>query len=210
MKEALVHVTRPDQAEQMRVIRNSCREFMTNDRHEITPEEQQAWFDSIHDSHLVWPFLYKPRPTARYPEPFGYGLIRRLGDKWWLSGGLLPAWRGKGYGTDLFCELAHFVHDQLEDTAYLTVWEHNLVAIATYKKIGFVFDAMIVDAYSPPIMVMSLPRTISLRMHKLTCPLCGIVTNRTRGPTSPTGAVAEHGDCLGRGATAKWEPEEVQ
>jgi GNAT superfamily N-acetyltransferase len=209
MKDALVHVTRLDQAEQMRVIRNACREFMTNNRREITAEEQAQWFLSIQDSETILPFLYKPRPDHMYPKPFGFGLLRKERDKWWLTGGILPEWRGKGYGKDLFAELADYVH-HLGETAWLTVWEHNERAMATYKSLGFVVESVVVDAYSPPILVMCLPPAMSLRMHKLVCPLCGIVTTRTRGPKQRTGQLPDHGDCLGAGTIVDWQPCEIQ
>lgn len=208
MKEALIPVTRPEQAERMRIIRNACREFMTNDQHEITAAEQRRWFELIKDSRVMLPFLYKPLPDRRLPEPFGFGLIRKKDDKWWLTGGLLPDWRGKGYGIDLFTELADYVHAR-GDTAWLTVWESNVRARKTYESIGFTVESVFVDAHAPPILIMNLlPRP--LRKFKLTCPLCGIVTNQTRGPRSTTGQISEHGDCLGAGAIVTWMPVEIQ
>jgi len=209
MKDALIPVTRLDQAEEMRVIRNACREWMTNDRMEISRAMQVEWFLSIAVREDVLPFLYKPRPDHMYPRPFGYGLLRKQNDKWWLSGGLLPEWRGKGYGKDLFAELAEYVH-ALGETAWLTVWEHNERGLATYKSLGFTVQSIVVDAYSPPILLMCLPPDVSFRMHKLTCPLCGIVTNRTRGPKQRAGTISEHGDCLGAGSIVDWEACDLQ
>lgn len=209
MKDALVHVTTPEQAERMRVIRNDCREFMTNDQHEITADEQQQWFASIKDDANILPFLYKPLPQQFYPEPFGFGLLRCVSDKWWLTGGLLKEWRGKGYGEGLFDDLAHYVH-QMGHTAWLTVLETNDAGIATYKKLGFVVDSVMVAAQSVPVLVMSLQPVQALRMHKLVCPICRIVTNRTRGPRTVMGIVAEHGDCPGNGSRVPWIPMELQ
>jgi GNAT superfamily N-acetyltransferase len=214
MKDALIHVTRLDQAEEMRVIRNACREWMTNDRLEISREQQVQWFLTIQRQHeegdeSVLPFLYQPRPDHLFPRPFGYGLLRKQDGKWWLSGGLLPEWRGKGYGKGLFGELADYVH-ALRETAWLTVWEHNERGLATYKSLGFTVQSIVVDAYAPPILVMCLPPDVSFRMHKLVCPLCGIATNKTRGPKQRTGIIREHGDCLGAGATVDWEACEIQ
>ena len=135
----LVHVTRLDQAETMRVIRNSCREFMTNDTHEILPTEQQAWFESIRNSETVLPFIYQPRRGAA----MGYGLIRFERDKWWVSGGLLPAHRGQGIGKDLFFELADYVN-ALGHTCWLTVWQWNEPAWRTYQALGFICEPPIV------------------------------------------------------------------
>lgn len=197
----------------MRQIRNTCREFMTNDRHEILPDEQQAWFETIRGRDDILPFLFKPRPEAMYPKPFGYGLLRKMNEKWWVSGGLLPDWRGKGYGKWLFTSLTERVHAINED-AWLTVWEHNERAVKTYQGIGYQFEAMKVDAYSPPIMIMVSKMADRLRMHRLLCPICGVVTNKTRGPYAKTGLVAEHPPggprCPGSELIAPWVPDEVQ
>lgn len=151
----LVHVTRIEQAQEMRVVRNACREFMTGDQHEITPDEQTAWFASLPplQDETVLPFLYRPR---RAPT-MGYGLIRLIGDRWWVSGGLLPEYRGKGYGTDLFWELTAYVHAKRQ-TSWLHVFEDNLVARRTYTKLGYVEDGATIDGapFARAILTMKM------------------------------------------------------
>lgn len=136
MNRGLIHVTRPDQAERMRIMRNSCREFMTGDQHEITAEEQAQWFAGLPDDATVLPFLYD---GGRRPyEIVGYGLIRKMDDRWWVSGGLLPEHRGKGLGKDLFLELADYVHQAKHTPCWLKVFASNARAWKTYEAIGFV------------------------------------------------------------------------
>jgi ribosomal protein S18 acetylase RimI-like enzyme len=156
MISVLLHVASPEQAEVMRVIRNTCREFMTNDRSEISVERQLEWFQSIKDDPFTVPFLFRP---DGFEAPIGYGLLRsvehKLEARWWLSGGLLPEWRGKGYGKVLFGELARLVH-QLKQPAWLTVWEDNKPAVRTYESLGFVAESVFVDAHMPPVLFMKL------------------------------------------------------
>lgn len=154
MDDSLIHVTTFEQAELMRQIRNTCREFMTNNNGEISPAQQRAWFQSIKDNQdelRIFPFLYEPRRGRG--EPLGYGIIRYQGPtgpnlktepKWILSGGLLPAWRGKGLGVDLFWELADYVHQAFKATAWLTVWQSNERAWRSYLKAGFVCEPPII------------------------------------------------------------------
>lgn len=116
-----------NQMERLRRIRNSCREFMTRDTHEITIEEQAAWAKSL-DRTVCCPFLLWVEGDA-----IGYGLIRKEGEQWWLSGGLLPEWRGKGWGTILFGLLLM----KAPRPVYLEVKLSNRKAVRLYAKLGF-------------------------------------------------------------------------
>lgn|SRR5574341_727751 len=136
----LIRVMEIGQAEHMRQIRNSCRQFMTNDQREISVDDQQRWFQSIIVSDAVLPFLYQPQA-----DPIGYGLLRRIDDRWWVSGGLLPDHRGRGHGRALFAELAAYV-EGFGETCWLTVFESNIAARRTYETLGFVFIERTVSA----------------------------------------------------------------
>lgn len=113
--------------EAMRQIRNACREFMTRDTHEITEEEQAAWVEGL-DRAACCPCLLFVKG-----EPIGYGLLRKEGEQWWLSGGLLPEWRGKGWGTILFGLLLM----KAPRPVYLEVKLSNRKAVRLYAKLGF-------------------------------------------------------------------------
>lgn len=133
----LVHVTRLEQALEMREIRNACRLFMTENPREISIDEQIAWFERIKDDPKWAPFLLLPR---RRLDALGYGLVRQLDSgKWVVSGGLMPKYRGLGLGVQLFWELADYIHEAFKVPAWLTVWSDNERAWRTYLKVGFVF-----------------------------------------------------------------------
>lgn len=151
-------------AETMRIIRNTCREWMTNDQHEITPEEQQQWWSTF-DRAIVRPFLYWADDVTGNawigaPGIIGYGLVRFIHGRWWLSGGIMAGRRGAGEGKRLFMELAAYVHSLGHD-ASLTVFEDNDRARRCYQAIGFTEEAAAVDgaAGSKPLiyMVKELP-----------------------------------------------------
>ena len=114
-------------AEAMRVIRNSCRQFMTRDTSEIDPARQRAWFAAL-DRAVTKPWLYRVDGTAA-----GYGLVRLEAGRWWLSGGLLPSWRGRGHGRRLFAALAEIAGRP----CWLDVRADNAAARRLYERLGF-------------------------------------------------------------------------
>jgi RimJ/RimL family protein N-acetyltransferase len=87
-------------AEIVRTIRNSGRQWMTRDAREITPFEQAAWWatrDPV--TCRIW--------IARIAlTDIGYGLLRREGDRVWCSLAVLPQFRGQGYGSMIYRYLA--------------------------------------------------------------------------------------------------------
>lgn len=124
-----------EHAEAMRVVRNSCRTFMTRSTHEISVEEQVEWFRGL-DRDQTAPYI---GITADAPNPMmiAYGLIRQIDGKSWLSGGLTPEWRGRGYGRLLFAELTRLVLKRRK-TAWLEVRKDNGAAERVYRSLGFV------------------------------------------------------------------------
>lgn len=123
----LCATTTPDDLEAMRVVRNTCREFMTGNTREIDITAQICWFASL-DPAETKPFVFRVGGA-----PIGYGLVRRLNGDWWLSGGLLPPWRGRGYGKRLFAALAAVAGKP----CWLDVRKDNAAGRRTYEALGF-------------------------------------------------------------------------
>lgn len=121
-----------DDAENMRLVRNSCREFMTRSPLEISREDQIEWFTSL-DRDSIQPFIGFAGSRL---APMAYGLVRKIDGEWFLSGGLLPDWRGAGYGKMLFCGLTAHVHAKRAN-AYLEVRASNDRAINLYRSLGY-------------------------------------------------------------------------
>lgn len=117
--------------ESLRVIRNSCREFMTSMTDEISPEVQAKWW--------VGSPIFRGTPLLFHlltePNPIGFGLLRVQGVMW-LTGGLLPRFRGVGYGAPLFKTLiALSLGSGLEP--WLRVRSDNERAIKLYRSLNF-------------------------------------------------------------------------
>lgn len=87
-------------AEIVRVIRNSGRQWMTRDPREISASEQAAfWARRDPVTCRIW--------IARIAlTDIGYGLLRCEGDRVWCSLAVLSQFRGQGYGTMIYRYLA--------------------------------------------------------------------------------------------------------
>lgn len=123
-------VTTGAQAEVVRQLRNSCREFMTRYTGNISEEQQQEWWAKRPEDLQL--HLFRVGATN-----VGYGLIRSMDDggerRPWLSGGLAPEWRGMGFGSQLFAKLV----DVAGRPCMLEVRQLNNPAKRIYEKLGF-------------------------------------------------------------------------
>lgn len=113
----------------MRRVRNTCREFMTRNQSHIGIFGQLQWW-LTRDPHLH-PHLLWVSDTV-----VGYGIILEDGDLGLLTGGLLPGFRGMGFGEDLFQMLIENAQERRLLPA-LEVLEANPRARRLYTKLGF-------------------------------------------------------------------------
>ena len=93
-------VTTSNEAEMLRVIRNQCKDYMTRNTSEITPEEQLEWFKTAYKKYELY-IAYAVEYGACIVDA-GYGLIHLNEKEYMLTGGLVPEYRDKGLGTNLF------------------------------------------------------------------------------------------------------------
>jgi len=130
-------VVKEEDAEIVRIIRNQCRLYMTNVTGIIGPAEQLAWFRSLDPAkHKVFLYHVRGRDDASQVEwssPGGYGYVREIAGKWWVTGGLTPEFQGRGVGRPL---VQHLI-----DTAGLPCWaevlESNERAMRLDYSLGF-------------------------------------------------------------------------
>lgn len=124
-----------DQALDMARVRNSGREYMTHDQHEISPAEQASWFEKH----------YLPLNVAGYTHgfvgyeestPIAYGLVNLLDEDYWLTGVIDPDYRGNGYGEYLFRHLSEFTLG-MSPRVMLDVLASNDRAQRLYEKLGY-------------------------------------------------------------------------
>lgn len=121
----------------LRNIRNECREFMTRDISYISEDQQIRWFEKLkdNDDNTFKIYLLFIVEKGVIVSPIGYGLIRKEGDFYIVSGGLIESCRGKGYGNKLFEYLIGNV--DVDYPVKLEVLKTNTKAFVIYNKLGF-------------------------------------------------------------------------
>jgi ribosomal protein S18 acetylase RimI-like enzyme len=123
--------------ENLRTIRNECRNFMTRNTNEISKEQQKNWYSNV-DKEKNKLFLLHQIHHGVTASPVGYGYIRIEDDHILLSGGLVESERGKGYGQLLFHSLVQN-SKKFGLPIKLEVLKTNTVAFSIYSRLGFKF-----------------------------------------------------------------------
>jgi len=131
----LLKVQDESEIEQLRLIRNACKNFMTRNTNEISKEQQLEWYKNIDKNfnklYLLYDVIHGVALT-----PIGYGYIRVEDGAVLLTGGLIESQRGKGYGSILFNYLVK--NSKVFNLPIkLELLKTNMVAFSIYNKIGF-------------------------------------------------------------------------
>jgi ribosomal protein S18 acetylase RimI-like enzyme len=124
-----------DEVETLRVIRNTCRNFMTRQTYEISADLQQVWWQRL-DKSVNFPYLFFKLQHGVIVDPIGYGYVRFENGEVLLTGGLIPEERGQGYGKTLF---GLMINSSMRYNApiKLEVLNTNTNAFEMYKSLGF-------------------------------------------------------------------------
>lgn len=132
-------------AEIMRIIRNTGREFLTGNPEYITIQDQRWWYHNVYynlncDGEMG-AFLYMVDDEA-----IGYGIIKDDGYFGWLTGVIKPEYRAKGHGRKLFQELIDFCNEY-DLIPMLDVLISNEVAHKLYFSLGFRVTKVLENKY---------------------------------------------------------------
>jgi ribosomal protein S18 acetylase RimI-like enzyme len=124
-----------DDIQMLRLIRNNCRLYMTNNQEMISRQQQIDWYKNLNtDEYKV--FLFKVPHEGIY-HPIGYGIVKLDSGSAVLTGGIIRGYRGFGYGEVLFKELVS-QGLQYRKCVRLDVLRSNSRALKLYQKLGFV------------------------------------------------------------------------
>ena len=126
-------VTTPAEAENLRVIRNQCREYMTRSTDFITPAQQEEWFKTAFRKYDLY-IAYAIEHGVCIVDA-GFGVVHKNEDEFLLTGGLVPEYRDKGLGKLIFKFLVDQCHKSLP--IRLEVLKTNTRAIKTYEGLDF-------------------------------------------------------------------------
>lgn len=110
------------QAQLLRLIRNNCKEYMTNYRTHITPEQQEKWYRNVLPTLEAYLF-FDPNEAL-----VGFGLIR----DGWGTLGLLEEFRGLGYGVEIYQFLT-----SINPNLMIEVFADNSPSLISALKAGF-------------------------------------------------------------------------
>lgn len=115
-------------AEVIRVIRNSGRQWMTRDTKEIGYDHQQAWWArrATDEAMRIW-------IASVATTDVGYGLLRFEARQWWASLAVLPRYQGQGYGTDIYRYLAA----STDQSVYAEILADNTPSIKACLGAGY-------------------------------------------------------------------------
>lgn len=133
----LIPIINHEQVEELRKIRNSCKDYMTRNNKEITGEEQISWFNSLGNDIKL--FLLSEVYHGIILIHIGYGLLKIENDKILLSGGLHETSRNKGVGKLLFEKLIYEA-EKYNLPIMLEVLSNNIRARKVYESLGFKYS----------------------------------------------------------------------
>lgn len=132
-------------------IRNECRHNMTNSSDKISLFAQTKWYFRTYKAEYykgtMLCLLFKLNN-----EDIGFGFIKKLSNKYWITGGLISDMRGKGLGSVLFKNIISLVSSS---SVWLEVLESNIAAKKIYIKLGFK-KKKIIERDKRRIILMSL------------------------------------------------------
>lgn len=119
----------------MREIRNESSSFMTMNKGQIGKEEQKEWWKNLDRTKLI-PYLLYVMEFGAVIYPVGYGLIKVFDEHCELTAAITEKERGKGYGREIFKQLAKKAK-MIKDDIILQVLESNEVARNLYESLGY-------------------------------------------------------------------------
>jgi len=173
-------VTNLAEAQEMRKIRNECREFMTRNTTYIREEEQEKWFDTLDKNNMKMYLVYETTHGVDF-SLIGYGYCKNDITGTYLTGGLLDTARGKGYGRALFKHLVN-VAKTFNNKILLEVLNTNHKAENLYKSLGFVaYSNISTDTTTGPFQIAEI-NTSGVVIGLFTCKFALLVTVIIFGP----------------------------
>jgi len=120
------------QAQELRRLRNECREFMTGDTAEISTARQVIFYEQQILPGVVYALLLRHDEQA-----VAYAMLRPDGDDAWLmSCGVTKALRGQGLGTALVRHIT-VTGTGTGRPVRIEVWQDNEAARHVYLRAGY-------------------------------------------------------------------------
>jgi GNAT superfamily N-acetyltransferase len=141
-----------EDAQTMREIRNSVREYMTRDTDDISPQRQYQWFYSMYASGKYDAYLF----YSAHGCCVGYGMLTSSDDKVWGTLAVKKEFQNQGYGTAIYQHLIktcaelderyndHFYKGQVYEhfsklykNLWIEIYADNAESLRAAQKAGF-------------------------------------------------------------------------
>ena len=116
------------------IVRNECRQMMTQDQHEILPEEQKEWFENFYSKQN--PLRYRVWLLKNDGVIIGYFAAKECREGFYITEGIRKDQRGQGRGHFLLKTMAR--HAEFRNkTLFADIFNDNLASIRLHLKLGF-------------------------------------------------------------------------
>lgn len=148
------NITTLEEAEELRVLRNECAEWMTKDTSQISPERQAEFFRSKIVPGAIEGFL-----MYSDDEAVAYGLLIWDGEgRAWSSTGVKISARGRGFGKTVTVENVRRAHAH-----GVPMWAEVRADNAGQQKICRSIGYEITDTFTRDGLVIDLMRCDKLK-----------------------------------------------
>jgi GNAT superfamily N-acetyltransferase len=131
-----------EEAQTMREIRNSVREYMTRDTDDISPQRQYQWFYNKYGSGKYDAYLfYNARGCC-----VGYGMLTSTDGKVWGTLAVKKEFQNQGYGTAIYQYLIRVCTEfkkqyedftKLYENLWIEIYADNAESLRAAQKAGF-------------------------------------------------------------------------
>ncbi len=119
----------------VRLIRNSGRQWMTENTNAISSTEQKKWWANRSDDLKM--FVYWLKSSDQQKMHVGYGLLSRRDDsKLYVSLAVMEPMRGKGIGVQIYSDLV----ERVNEPVYAVILKNNIASIKAAEKAAFKFQ----------------------------------------------------------------------
>lgn len=116
----------------IRMIRNDLKDFMTNYRTHITPDQQDTWYASYVNSGIDQLCVY----LDTFSAPIGYTYISQKDGKLYGTLAVLPEFQGNGFGTEMYTDMIKYANSYRQPL-HIEIFADNTSSLIAAFKAGF-------------------------------------------------------------------------
>lgn len=116
----------------VRMIRNQLKDFMTNHRTLITPDQQDAWYTGYVSTGTDQLCLY----LDEYSAPIGYTYVSVKDNIFYGTLAVLPEFHNNGFGTEMYTNMIAYANSY-RVPLHIEIFADNTPSLIAAFKSGF-------------------------------------------------------------------------